>query len=201
MFIIGITGGTGSGKTTLVNNIINSFPKKEIIVISQDSYYNKTDSLNLEERKSINFDHPDAIDFNLLVNHVQALKDGKVIKQPTYSFIQHNRTSEIESIQPKKIIIVEGILIFYDKRLLDLFDLKIFIDVPADERLIRRINRDTKERGRDLLEVTERYNSTLKPMHNLFIKPTKIFADLIIPNSIPNIKALDVLKLIIRQKL
>ena len=183
MFIIGITGGTASGKTSLVEKAVSNFNTKEICVISQDAYYKKTNDLNPTERINQNFDHPDAIDFDLLSKQLTDLKNNKSVYQPVYSFNTHNRTSGKTLVTPKNIIIVEGILIFNDKRLLDLFDFKIFIDADADERLIRRIKRDISERGRDIDEVTDRYRNTLKPMHDLFIEPHKKNADLIFNNT------------------
>lgn len=183
MLIVGITGGTASGKTTIVSELQNSFKESEICIISQDSYYKPTDTLSLEEKLTLNFDHPDAIDFDLLATQLCDLKNQNAIDQPVYSFVDHNRTKEKKKIEPKKIIIVEGILIFNDKRLLNLFDLKIFIHADSDERLIRRIHRDTKERGRSVEEVTNRYRNTLKPMHNLYIEPHKKVADIIFNNT------------------
>ena len=183
MFIIGITGGTASGKTTLVNNIVSNFSTDHICVISQDSYYKQTDHLNHERRINQNFDHPDAIDFDLLAYNLIDLKNNKTIAQPVYSFTEHNRTKDRVKVVPKKIIIVEGILIFNDKRILDLFDLTIFIHADADERLLRRIHRDSKERGRDIEEVSARYRTTLKPMHNLYIEPFKEISDFVFDNT------------------
>ncbi len=165
MYIIGIAGGTGSGKTTVVNTILKGLPVDEVCVISQDSYYKATDELSLEERNKINFDHPNSIDFELLIEHLKLLKADRIIDQPVYSFVTHNRTKDVIKTYPRKVIIVEGILIFNNKELLDLFDIKIFVHAQSDERLIRRIRRDITERGRDIDEVLNRYQSTLKPMH------------------------------------
>ena len=165
MLIIGIAGGTGSGKTTVVNQIIKQLPTDEVCVISQDSYYNQTDNLSYEERTKINFDHPRAIDFDLLVQHLKKLKLGKTIEQPVYSFVTHNRTTDTVLTHPRKVVIVEGILIFNNEALRDLFDIKIFVHADTDERLVRRVRRDITERGRDIDEVLNRYQDTLKPMH------------------------------------
>jgi len=200
-FIIGIAGGTGSGKTTVVNQILNELPADEVCVISQDSYYNATDNLSYEERTKINFDHPRSIDFNLLVAHLQELKNGNIIEQPVYSFVSHNRTKDTIKTHPRKVIIVEGILIFNSKALLDLCDIKIFVHADADERLIRRMRRDIKERGRDIEEVLTRYQTTLKPMHEQFIEPTKNVADIIIPNDRYNTVAVDIVRTVINERL
>ena len=178
MFIIGIAGGTGCGKTTVVNTIVEQLNSDDIVVISQDSYYKDTSHLSFEERVAINFDHPRSIDFDLLVQHVKTLKNDTSIKQPVYSFVEHNRTGETVLTEPKKVLIVEGILIFNNQELRDLFDLKLFVHADSDERLIRRMKRDIGERGRDMNEVLDRYQNTLKPMHHQFIEPTKEFADL-----------------------
>ncbi|MEX6626261.1 uridine kinase [Tenacibaculum salmonis] len=201
MFIIGIAGGTGSGKTTVVNQIINELPKNEVCLLSQDSYYSKTDNLNYEERAKINFDHPKAIDFNLLVTHLKDLRNNKTIQQPIYSFETHNRINDTIKTLPKKVIIIEGILIFNNKELRNLCDIKIFVHADADERLIRRIRRDIKERGRDIDEVLSRYQDTLKPMHQQFIEPTKTYADIIIPNDKYNTVAIDIVRTVISNRL
>lgn len=201
MLIIGIAGGTGSGKTTVVNQILNQLPNNEVGVISQDSYYKKTDELSYEERTKINFDHPRAIDFELLVSQLKDLKQGKIINQPIYSFVTHNRTKDTLKTHPTKVVIVEGILIFNNAQLRELCDIKIFVHADADERLIRRLKRDTKERGRDLNEVLNRYQDTLKPMHQQFIEPTKNFADIIIPNDRYNTVAVDIVKTVINEKI
>ena len=201
MFVIGIAGGTGSGKTTVVNQIIDELPENEVCVISQDSYYKSTDSLTYEERIKINFDHPRAIDFELLETHLSNLKRGEIIQQPVYSFVTHNRTKDHIETHPRKVVIIEGILIFNSKKLLDLFDIKIFVHADADERLIRRVRRDIKERGRDIDEVLDRYKNTLKPMHQQFIEPTKSFADIIIPNDRYNTVAIDIVRTVISERL
>ncbi|MDG2349957.1 MAG: uridine kinase [Flavobacteriaceae bacterium] len=201
MLIIGIAGGTGCGKTTVVNQILNELPEGEVGVISQDSYYKDTTHLDYKERVKINFDHPRSIDFDLLTAHLKDLKNSKPIDQPVYSFIEHNRTGDTIKTTPRKVIIVEGILILTNPELRDLFDIKIFVHADSDERLIRRLKRDTSERGRDLDEVLLRYQSTLKPMHQQFIEPMKEYADLIIPNNKYNTVAINIVKTIINERL
>ena len=201
MLIIGIAGGTGSGKTTVVNQIINQLPTNEVCVISQDSYYKVTDELSYDERIKINFDHPRAIDFELLVQHLKNLKKGEIVEQPVYSFVTHNRTSDTVKTHPRKVIIVEGILIFNSEELRNLFDIKIFVHAETDERLIRRLRRDITERGRDINEVLNRYQDTLKPMHQQFIEPTKNYADIIIPNDRYNTVAIDIVRTVINERL
>jgi len=201
MFIIGIAGGTGSGKTTVVNKIIKALGSDDIGVIPQDNYYVALDHLPLEERAKYNFDHPRAIDFDLLYDHLTRLGKGEAVEQPVYSFVQYTRTGDTILTHPKKVMIVEGILIFTDKRLRDMFDLKIFVHADADERLIRRIRRDIAERGRTLEEVLNRYQTTLKPMYEQFIEPTKSYADIIIPNDRRNETAIEVLKSVIKNNL
>ena len=201
MLIIGIAGGTGSGKTTVVNKIVKELPSDEVCVISQDSYYKATDNLSYEDRTKINFDHPRAIDFELIIKHLKKLKAGKTIDQPVYSFVTHNRTKDVVKTHPRKVVIVEGILIFNNEELRDLFDIKIFVHADTDERLIRKIRRDINERGRDINEVLSRYQDTLKPMHQQFIEPTKNFADIIIPNDRHNTVAIDIVRTVISNKL
>ncbi|WP_425077034.1 uridine kinase [Psychroserpens sp. S379A] len=201
MLIIGIAGGTGCGKTTVVNQILNQLPEGEVGVISQDSYYKDTSHLSYDERVKINFDHPRSIDFELLESHLKDLKNDKAIEQPVYSFVKHNRTGDTIKTLPRKVMIVEGILILTNPELRDMFDIKIFVHADSDERLIRRLKRDISERGRDIDEVLSRYQNTLKPMHQQFIEPMKEYADIIIPNNKYNTVAVDIVKTIINERL
>jgi len=201
MLIIGIAGGTGSGKTTVVQQIVAELPKDEVCIISQDSYYKDTSHLPFEERVQINFDHPNSIDFDLLVTHLKELRKGNSFEQPVYSFVEHNRTGETMTTFPRQVVIVEGILILTHPEIRKHFDIKIFVHADSDERLIRRLKRDIAERGRDLEEVLNRYQTTLKPMHQQFIEPTKEFADIIIPTNRHNTVAVNVIRSIIYQKL
>ena len=201
MLTIGIAGGTGSGKTTVVQQIIDQLPEGEVCIISQDSYYKDTSHLTYDERVDINFDHPQAIDFDLLVAHLSELQKGNPVEQPVYSFVEHNRTADTITTYPKKVVIVEGILILTHPEIRDLFDLKIYVHADSDERLIRRLKRDIMERGRDLEEVLTRYQTTLKPMHQEFIEPTKEYADIIIPTNRYNTVAVELIRNIINQKL
>lgn len=202
MLVIGIAGGTGSGKTTVVNNILRDLNAESVIVISQDNYYKDHPELSFDERSKINFDHPRSIDFELLKEHIALLKNGVSIEQPVYSFITHSRKEETILTHPQSVIIVEGILVLTDADLRDLFDVKIFVHADSDERLIRRVRRDIQERGRDLDEVLTRYQKTLKPMHQQFIEPSKNYADIIIPNmKKKNSVAIKVLSTVIKEKL
>ncbi|MUU77601.1 uridine kinase [Winogradskyella endarachnes] len=201
MLIIGIAGGTGCGKTTVVNTILKELPEGEVGVISQDSYYKDTTHLSFEERVKINFDHPRSIDFELLEQHLKELKEGKSVDQPVYSFVKHNRTGDVIVTKPRKVMIVEGILILSHSEIRNLFDIKIFVHADSDERLIRRLKRDISERGRDIDEVLLRYQNTLKPMHQQFIEPMKEYADIIIPNNKYNTVAVDIVKTIINERL
>ncbi len=201
MLVIGIAGGTGSGKTTVVHQIMNELPHTEVGIIAQDSYYKESQNTSYEERSKTNFDHPRAIDFELLVSHLKDLKAGKIINQPVYSFAIHNRTDDTIVTHPRKVMIVEGILILSNPELRDLFDIKIFVHADSDERLIRRLKRDIAERGRDMEEVLTRYQTTLKPMHQQFIESTKAFADIIIPNDKFNTVAIDVVRAVINQRI
>jgi uridine kinase len=201
MLTLGIAGGTGSGKSTVVEQILNELPAGEVSILSQDSYYKQNDHLTYDQRCEINFDHPSAIDFELLKEHLTELKKGKSIEQPVYSFETHNRLSDTLITHPKKVVIIEGILIFTEKSLRDLFDIKVYVHADSDERLIRRLKRDMKERGRDLNEVLDRYQNTLKPMHEEFIEPTKSYADIIIPNDRYNTVAIDIVRTVINERL
>ena len=201
MLIIGIAGRTGCGKTTVVNQIINELPEGEVGVISQDSYYRDLSHLSLTERRETNFDHPNSIDFKLLEQHLKALKEGKTVQQPVYSFLECNRTSETVTTPPRKVMIVEGILILTNPEIRNMFDIKIFVHADSDERLIRRLKRDVDERGWDLDETLVNYQNILKPMHDQFIEPTKQFADIIIPNNRYNTVAVSIVRSIVNQKL
>ncbi|MGD1946857.1 MAG: uridine kinase [Croceivirga sp.] len=201
MLIIGIAGGTGCGKTTVVNQIIEELPKNEVVVISQDSYYHDLAHMTKEERGNVNFDHPNSIDFDLLIEQIQQLKSGKAIDIPRYSFVEETRLEGTVKTAPKKVVIVEGILVLSNPKLRGLFDIKIYVHADSDERLIRRLQRDIKERGHDLEKVLYRYQTAVKPMHNQFIEPSKEFADLIIPNNHYNTVAVDMVRTIVNQKL
>ena len=191
--IIGIAGGTGSGKTTVVRKIVEALPPHYVAVVPLDSYYNDTTHLTNEERRAINFDHPDAFDWKLLIRQVNELREGRAIEQPTYSYIISNRLPETIHVEPKPVIIIEGIMTLINKKLRDMMDLKIFVDCDSDERLIRNIQRDTIDRGRTVSMVVERYLEVLKPMHEQFIEPTKRYADLIIPQGGQNEKGIGIL--------
>ena len=186
MLIIGIYGGTGSGKTTIVNMIASHFSSNDIEIISQDSYYKDNSDISYEDRCKLNFDHPDAIDFNLLHKHIENLRKGETVEQPIYDFKIHNRLKKTIQIKPKKILILEGILIMCHAEIRSIFDLKIFINANSKTRMDRRIKRDIVERGRSRDEVLKRYIETLKPMHEKFIEPTKIYANYIIENQFNN---------------
>lgn len=191
MTIIGIAGGTGSGKTTVVKKIVEALPPHYVSVVPLDSYYNDTSHMTEEERHAINFDHPDAFDWKLLTKQVNQLRKGEAIEQPTYSYILCNRLSETVHVEPKPVIIIEGIMTLLNKKLRDMMDLKIFVDADSDERLIRNIQRDIVERGRDVKAVVDRYLDVLKPMHEQFIEPTKRYADIIIPQGGENKKGIE----------
>ncbi len=199
MIIIGIAGGTGSGKTTVVKRIMDALPKDEVALLPQDSYYKDSSNVPVEERQNINFDHPNAFDWELLSKHISMLKKGESIEQPIYSYITCTRQEETIHVEPKDVIIIEGILALSDKKLRNLMDLKIFVDADPDERLIRVIQRDVVERGRTAEAVMDRYMSILKPMHLEFIEPCKRYADLIIPQGGHNKKAIEIIKLYIEK--
>ena len=201
MLIIGICGGTGSGKTTVVNKILEILPANHVAILSQDSYYKDNSNISLEDRKLINFDHPDSIEFDLLYEHICDLKKGKSIEKPIYSYITCTRSKETIHIDSKDVILIEGILLFTDKRIRDICNVKVFVDAPADERLLRVIKRDIIERGRNVEQTLERYIDTVKPMHEQFIEPTKRYADIIVPLGGENTVAINILASTIRQKL
>lgn len=193
MTIIGIAGGTGSGKTTVVRKIVEALPPHYVAVLPLDSYYNDTSHMTEEERHAINFDHPDAFDWKLLGKQVNDLRNGKAIEQPTYSYLKCNRLPETIHVEPKPVIIIEGIMTLLNKKLRELMDLKIYVDTDDDERLIRNIRRDIVERGRTVEMVVDRYLEVLKPMHEQFIEPTKRFADIIIPQGGDNKRGINIL--------
>lgn len=193
MLVIGIAGGTGSGKTTVVNKIINSFPAGEVAVMPQDSYYKDLSYLPLSERNKINFDEPDAIEWQLLVEHLKRLRNGEAIEMPTYSYLTCTRQEEAVKVQPHDVVIVEGILVLTNAELREMLDVKVFVDADADDRLIRVIARDCVERGRTPEIVINRYQDVLKPMHCQYIEPCKRFADLIVPQGGSNTVAINLL--------
>ncbi|MCM1033305.1 MAG: uridine kinase [Odoribacter sp.] len=193
MIIIGIAGGTGSGKTTVVNKIIKSLPAGEVAVIPQDSYYKDSSHVPVEDRQKINFDEPGAIEWTLLVDHLRRLKEGQTIQMPTYSYLTCTRQAETVEVRPSDVVIVEGILVLTDPVLRDMMDIKVFVDADADDRLIRVIARDCIERGRTPQMVIDRYEGVLKPMHCQYIEPCKRFADLIVPQGGSNIVAINLL--------
>ncbi len=193
MLIIGIAGGTGSGKSTVVRKISENFKGSEIVVIPQDSYYKDNSHLPLEERLKLNFDHPESIDFELLIKHLQQLREGKSVEQPTYSYITCTRGEETVKVEPAQIIIIEGILIFTNSELRKLLDILVYVDADPDDRLVRVISRDIIERGKSVENVLERYEKTVKPMHLQFIEPTKRYADLILPQGGHNKVGIDIL--------
>lgn len=201
MLIIGIAGGTGSGKTTVVRKIIEQLPKGEVAVLPQDSYYRDASEKPLEERLEMNFDHPDSVEFELLVKHVRDLKAGKSIEQPIYSYVTCTRAAETILVKPSEVVIVEGILVLTNPKLRDLMDMKIFVDADADDRLMRVIKRDIVERGRSIDRVMERYECTVKPMHEQFIEPSKRYADVIVPQGGNNQVAIDLLTMYIAKEL
>lgn len=201
MLIVGIAGGTGSGKTTVVRKIIEVFPNNEVIVIPQDAYYKDNGHIPLEERQKINFDHPDSLEFSLLIDHLKLLKKGKSMEMPIYSYLTCLRSKETITVRPSRVVLVEGILILADAGLRNMLDIKVFVDADADDRLGRVIRRDIAERGRDVLKVLERYHDTVKPSHLQFIEPSKRYADVIIPGGGENQVGIEVLISIIKQHL
>ena len=201
MLTIGIAGGTGSGKTTVVKRIVECLPIGEMVVIPQDSYYKDNSHLPLEKRQEMNFDHPSSIEFELLIEDVLKLKEGKAIEQPIYSYLTCTRAKETITVHPKKVIIIEGILVFTNPELRDLMDIKVYVDADADDRLSRVVLRDIVERGRSVDKVLDRYEKTVKPMHLQFIEPTKRYADIIVPQGGNNSVAINILSSIIERTL
>ena len=201
MLIIGVAGGSGSGKTTVVNKIVSDLDKSRVTVICQDNYYNDNAGLTLEQRRKINFDHPNAIEFPLLISHLKQLRAGAAIEMPTYSFVESTRMVETIHVEPRDVVIVEGILVLAIPELRELMDLKVFVDADADDRLARRILRDVAERGRELSNVLKHYETTVKPMHLQFIEPSKRYADLIVPQGGDNEIAIGVLRHFVRRQM
>ena len=201
MIIIGIAGGTGSGKSTVVKKIVESLNKDEVVVLPQDSYYKDSSHVPVNERQNINFDHPDAFEWSLLAEHIEKLKTGQSIEQPIYSYLTCTRQEETVHIEPREVVIIEGILALCDEQLRSMMDLKVFVDADADERLIRVIGRDIAERGRTAEDVMKRYVNVLKPMHQQFIEPCKRYADLIVPEGGNNQVAIDILTMYIKKHL
>lgn len=199
--IIGICGGTGSGKTTVARSILEAVSTRDVVFIQQDSYYRNLKDLPLDYRQLANFDHPDALDNDLLVNHIRKLKAGEAVDLPIYDFRTHTRMIETTAIEPQPIVIVEGILIFADPRLLEQLDIKVFVDTPDDIRFIRRLHRDLAERGRTVESVIEQYLATVRPMHMQFVEPSKRHADVIIPEGGHNLVSVDLISGKIRERL
>ena len=192
IMIIGVAGGTGSGKTTLARHIANAFGDR-VAVITHDSYYRRQDNKSIEERALQNYDHPDAFETDLLCQHLKMLAEGQAVEVPVYDYTIHNRASSTTRVEPKPVIVLEGILLFSDEELRSMMDLKIFVDTDADERILRRIVRDTRERGRTLESVIKQYLTTVKPMHDAFVEPYKRYADVIVPGGGDNPAALDMI--------
>ncbi|MCF8224567.1 MAG: uridine kinase [Bacteroidales bacterium] len=201
MFVIGIAGGTGSGKTTVVKKIRKQLRKEQVSFLAQDSYYRDNGHLPLKDRQRVNFDHPDSIEFDLLTDHIRRLKMGIAVNQPTYSYLSCTRQDKVIPVEPRPVIILEGILIYTHKPLLDLIDIKVFVDADADDRLSRVLQRDMNERGRTAEIVLERYEKTVKPMHLQFIEPSKRYANIIIPQGGMNDVAIGILLNTIEKKL
>jgi len=201
VFTIGIAGGTGSGKTTVVRKILEKIPRDRVTVVPQDSYYKDSGHLPMEERQKMNFDHPDSLEFDLLTEHVRMLKRGKPVKQPIYSYLTCTRSEESIPVEAKEVIIIEGILIYTHMPLVNEIDIKVFVDADSDDRLGRVIERDMMERGRDVRKVLDRYQETVKPMHLQFIEPSKRYADIIVPQGGMNEVAISILLNTIEKKL
>lgn len=201
MLIVGIAGGTGSGKTTVVRRLIEMLPPGEVVILPQDSYYKDNSHITIEERQRINFDHPDAVEFTLLMSHLAELRAGRPIEMPVYSYLTCLRSKETIPVQPADVVVVEGILLLVDAGLRSMLDIKVFVDADADDRLGRVIQRDIVERGRSVLQVLARYNETVKPSHLQFIEPSKRYADIIIPGGAENTVGIEVLRTIIEKHL
>jgi uridine kinase len=197
-FVIGVAGGSGSGKTTVVRRIVDSLGPEHVTLLDHDRYYRDRNDLRLEERAALNYDHPDALETDLMVQHVRALKAGKAVDVPQYDFTRHARLSETETFQPRRALIVEGILVFTDSALRELMDIKVFVDTDSDTRFIRRLQRDVAQRGRTMESVIDQYQHTVKPMHFEFVEPSKRYADVIIPLGGHNTVAVELLLTMLR---
>jgi uridine kinase len=197
-FVIGVAGGSGSGKTTVVRRIVDSLGPDQVTLLDHDRYYRDRNDLRLEERAALNYDHPDALETDLMVRHVRALKSGQAVEAPQYDFTRHARLAESDTFQPRRALIVEGILVFTDAALRDLMDIKVFVDTDSDTRFIRRLRRDVAERGRTMDSVIDQYQNTVKPMHLEFVEPSKRYADVIIPLGGHNTVAVDLLLTMLR---
>lgn len=192
-YLVGVAGGTGSGKSTVAERIVESLPAAHVSTIQHDNYYRDRPELSYEERGQLNFDHPDSLETELLIEHLERLKRGEAVDVPVYDFKTHRRSEETQRVEPREVIVVEGILVFTDARLRDQLDLKLFVDTPADIRVFRRIRRDLEQRGRTFASIREQYYATVRPMHLQFVEPSKAFADLIIPEGGRNRVALDLI--------
>ena len=201
MLVVGIAGGTGSGKTTVVNRILERLPEDKVTLLPQDAYYKDNSRLKLEDRQEVNFDHPDSVEFSLLIEQLTQLKAGKTVQRPIYSYLTCTRSEETVPIEPRQVTILEGILILTSEELRNLIDVKVFVDADADDRLSRVVSRDIQERGRSVNKVLERYDKTIKPMHLQFIEPSKRYADIIVPQGGNNLVAIDILTTIIMDRL
>ena len=201
MLVVGIAGGSGSGKTTVVRRLMDRLDEKDVAILPQDAYYYDNSQLSMEERQEVNFDHPDSLEFPLLIDHINRLKAGSSIQRPIYTYITCTRSDETIPMEPREVIILEGILIYTNPELRDLIDIKVFVDAEADDRLGRIISRDIQERGRSVNKVLERYEKTVKPMHLQFIEPSKRYADIIVPQGGNNLVAIDILSSTIMNKL
>ncbi len=190
--IIGVAGGTGSGKSTFTNRLKEEF-SEDVAVIYHDNYYRRQDDISFEDRKKVNYDHPDSLETQLLLEHLHMLKDGLAVDCPVYDYSRHNRSDQTVHIEPRKIILAEGILLLADKRIRDLLDIKIYVEADADERILRRVVRDVKERGRDIDNIVEQYLTTVKPMHYLYVEPTRAMADIVINSGMNNV-AFDIVR-------
>jgi uridine kinase len=197
-FVIGVAGGSGSGKTTVVRRIVDSLGLEQVTLLQHDRYYRDRNDLRLEERAALNYDHPNSLETDLLVRHVRDLKRGLPVEVPQYDFTRHARLSETETFQPRRALIIEGILIFADAALRDLMDIKVFVDTDSDTRFIRRLQRDVAERGRTMDSVIDQYQNTVKPMHLEFVEPSKRYADVIIPLGGHNTVAIELLLTMLR---